>query len=122
MAEFLKTHPTPTDDEIVANVRLYPVLLTQLQKQDGTFVDYEPLWLKTLLSSVEDAEGNDLMPEGELNKLAHQLHEGATSDEQCLKNILESCQNKTIKVVRKKAYKYDFYGRVKTGKLLEFTF
>lgn len=122
MAEFLKTHPSPSDEEIVNNVRLYPVLTTQLQKPDGTFVDYEPLWLKTLLSSVEDAEGNDLLPDGELNKLCRQLHEGAISDEACLKQLLEACKDKTIKVVRKKPYKYDFYGRVKTGKLLEFTF
>lgn len=122
MDEFLKNHPSPSDEEIVKNVHLYPVLDTQLQKEDGTFSDYEPLWLKTLVSTVEDIEGNDLMPDGELNKLAHQLHEGAISDEQCLKQILEACKDKTIKVVRKKPYKYDFYGKVKTGKLLEFTF
>lgn len=122
MAEFLKNHTNPTDKEIVENVHLYPVLTTQLQKPDGTFVDYEPLWLKTLLSTVEDAEGNDLMPDGELNKLARQLYEAAISDEQCLKQLLEACKDKTIKVVRKKPYKYDFYGRIKTGKLLEFTF
>ena len=121
MAEFTKNHPNPTDEEIVENVHLYPVLTTQLQKADGSFVDYEPLWLKTLLSSVEDAEGNDLMPEGELNKLARKLHEDAISDEQCLKQLLEACKDKTVKVVRKKSYKYDFYSKIKTGKLLEFT-
>lgn len=100
------------------NARRFPVLTTTLNNQP-----FDNIWVATLVRSIITADGQELTPEGSLNKEAQRLwlDDSITTDEDALKALVAFINNRNVTIKRDRGYKRLFSnGNIGPSILLEF--